>query len=151
MKLYKLFYLLFSIALLALIVTACSGSSQPADSDEIPVHADADSIDAGESLFADELVKIVENLAESPVTKIQRYEVSNIDANTICAFYAKKLAVTGWKKAGRIDNNAPPVAVVEIWTRGQGDNEQYLFVGAIQDPMEGKDLYLVTAQAGEQP
>ncbi len=153
MKSYKLFYLLFSITLLALLVVACGGSSsssQPADSDETPVHPDADSIDDGESLFADELAKIVENLAEEPVTEIQRYEVSNIDANTICDFYAKKLTVTGWKKAGRIDNDTPP-AIVEIWTRGQGDNEQYFFVGAVQDPMEGKDLYFVTAQAGKQP
>ncbi len=151
MKLYKLLYLLFSIALLTLIVAACGGSSsQPADFDEMPVHTSANSIDAGESLFADELARIVENLAESPVTKIQRYEVSNIDVNTICAFHAKKLIVIGWKKAGRIDNDIPP-AVVEIWTRGQGDNEQYFFVGAVQEPMEGKDLYLVTALAGNQP
>jgi hypothetical protein len=150
MKLYKLFYLLFSIALLALMVAACSGGSESITLGDLPVYTSARSIGVGESLFADGLAEAVDNLAEDPVTELQRYAVSDAEGDVLCDFYAKSLTAAGWKKVGRIDNDNPP-AVIEIWTRGQGANEQVLFVAVVQDPAGGNDSYLVTALATKQP
>jgi hypothetical protein len=149
----KRVYQLCLIVLLALALAACNSmAQQQAMSSDIPIYEGARALSQGDSPLVDTLAKTVEQVAEKEykTTEVNRYEApAGAEQNELYNFYAQQLAATGWQKTGRIEHNNPPV-IIEVWTRGEGEDQQALFIGMASDPVAGNNAFFVTALSADQ-
>jgi hypothetical protein len=150
---YNRLYQLFLMTLLILTLAACnSAAQQQVTLDDIPIYEGARTLKRGDNLLVDTLATTVEQMAEQEYdsTEVKRYEApTGAQQNELYHFYAQELAATGWQKTGRIEHDNPPV-VIEVWTKGEGEDQQALFIGMANDPVAGNSAFFVTALSADQ-
>lgn len=150
---YNRLYQLFLMTLLFLALAACNNAAQQQVTlGDIPIYEGARALNQGDSLLVDTLATTVKQMAgqDYETTEVNRYEApAGAQQNELYNFYAQQLAATGWQKTGRIEHDNPPL-VIEVWTKGEGEDQQALFIGIANDPVAGNSAFFVTALSVDQ-
>lgn len=129
-------------------ITGCGG--QPVAFADLPVHPDAQPLQAGQNTLADSVANSFTQSVSSEKVKVdlQLYAIpEGTSWDQIKSFYADKLGGTDWKAASELNQDSEAFKTVG-WTRGGFAGEQGLAIGYGPDLL-GEGAFLMVALISE--